>query len=176
MTILSYVIAALCFVLAVLWAVVGAAGLRRRLRRNRFLGVRSEQTMRSETAFAVANQVAAPGYLGAAAVLVVGGVLSLGGGWFFGFGLASIVAALVFISVISGYAIRAAEALEDTAGGGCSSGCCSPAEGAADDAAAAAADCGTDSCGSCTLRNACSPDHPVEAGSSESSPAESTRA
>lgn len=166
MTILSYVIAALCFVLAVLWAVVGAAGLRRRLRRNRFLGVRSEQTMRSETAFAVANQVAAPGYLGAAAVLVVGGVLSLGGGWFFGFGLASIVAALVFISVISGYAIRAADALEDTAGGGCSSGCCSPAEGdgAAPGSDDPAADCGTDSCGSCTLRSACAP----EVGSTES--------
>lgn len=57
---------------------VGLLGWRRRLPRNRFAGVRTPATLRSEVAFRAANRVAAPPVLAAAVVCVVGGALTLG--------------------------------------------------------------------------------------------------
>lgn len=57
---------------------VGLLGARRRLPRNRFAGVRTAATLRSEAAFAAANRVAAPPVLAAAAVCAAGGALALG--------------------------------------------------------------------------------------------------
>jgi hypothetical protein len=62
---------------------VAVLGLRRRLPRNRWAGVRTAATLRSEAAFTVANQVAAAPLGAAGAVAVAGGVALLGGasGW-----------------------------------------------------------------------------------------------
>lgn len=128
------VAAIIAFVVAALWASVGAAGLTRRLPRNRWLGVRSEETMRSERAFVAANRIAAPGMLGAAAILALSGVVALGvgTGWSLLFVVVGLVAALFVIGLVSAYAVRAAATLP------------------ADDAG-----CGSP-CGSCTLSGMCS--------------------
>jgi uncharacterized membrane protein len=57
---------------------VGLLGWRRRLPRNRFAGIRTPATLRSEAAFSAANRVAAPPVLVAGAVCAAGGVLALG--------------------------------------------------------------------------------------------------
>ena len=57
---------------------VGLLGWRRRLPRNRFAGVRTPATLRSDAAFVVANRVAAPPVLAAGAVCAAGGGLALG--------------------------------------------------------------------------------------------------
>jgi uncharacterized membrane protein len=59
---------------------VGLLSWRRRLPRNRFAGVRTPATLRSEAAFSAANRVAAPPVLAAGAVCAAGGVLALGTG------------------------------------------------------------------------------------------------
>ncbi|HEY6422458.1 MAG TPA: SdpI family protein [Pseudonocardiaceae bacterium] len=56
---------------------VGLLGWKRRLPRNRFAGIRTPATLRSEAAFAVANQVAAPPVLAAGATCAAGGALAL---------------------------------------------------------------------------------------------------
>ncbi len=59
---------------------VGLLGWRRRLPRNRFAGVRTPATLRSEAAFIAANRVAAPSVLAAGAVCAAGGTLAFGTG------------------------------------------------------------------------------------------------
>jgi len=72
--------------LGVLLVVLGAAlltiavlGLRRKLRRNRWAGVRTTASLRSDAAFAVANQVAAAPLGAAGGVAAVGGAVLLAG-------------------------------------------------------------------------------------------------
>jgi uncharacterized membrane protein len=57
---------------------VGLLGWRQRLPRNRFAGIRTPATLRSDAAFIVANRVAAPPVLAAGALCAVGGGLVLG--------------------------------------------------------------------------------------------------
>jgi uncharacterized membrane protein len=57
---------------------VGLLGWRQRLPRNRFAGIRTPATLRSDTAFITANRVAAPPVLAAGAVCAAGGALALG--------------------------------------------------------------------------------------------------
>ncbi|HEX6403794.1 MAG TPA: SdpI family protein [Pseudonocardiaceae bacterium] len=57
---------------------VGLLGWRQRLPRNRFAGIRTPATLRSDAAFIAANRVAAPPVLAAGAVCTVGGGLALG--------------------------------------------------------------------------------------------------
>lgn len=59
---------------------VGVLGWRRRLPRNRFAGVRTPATLRSDAAFIMANRVAAPPVLAAGGVCAAGGALALGAG------------------------------------------------------------------------------------------------
>jgi uncharacterized membrane protein len=59
---------------------VGLLGWRQRLPRNRFAGVRTPATLRSEAAFIAANRVAAPPVLAAGAICVAGGALAFGTG------------------------------------------------------------------------------------------------
>jgi uncharacterized membrane protein len=59
---------------------VGLLGWRQRLPRNRFAGVRTPATLRSDAAFVAANRVAAPPVLAAGAVCTAGGVLAFGTG------------------------------------------------------------------------------------------------
>jgi len=158
-SVVSVVVAVLLLVVAVAWAVTGVLGVTGRLRRNRWLGVRADDSMASDEAFALANRVAGPGQIGAAAILVLGAVLTLGvdSAWSVVFGVAAFVAGLFIVGLVSALGVRAAAALpvEDS---GC--GCCSstnneaPAETTEHDDPAS--DCGTSSCGSCSLRGVCS--------------------
>jgi uncharacterized membrane protein len=56
---------------------VGLLGWQGRLPRNRFAGIRTPATLRSDAAFSAANRVAAPPVLAAGAVCAAGGVLAL---------------------------------------------------------------------------------------------------
>jgi hypothetical protein len=58
---------------------IAVLGVRRRLRRNRWAGVRTPASLRSDAAFAVANQVAAAPLGAAGMVALVGGGVLLGG-------------------------------------------------------------------------------------------------
>ncbi|ALG86446.1 SdpI family protein [Gordonia phthalatica] len=168
MSIVSAVIAVFALVLAVGSLGVGVAGLTGALRRNRWAGVRSPETLRSDETFAVANKVAAPGYLGAGAILAATGVIGLlVGSWGFLFALFGIIVALLVVSAAGGLALQAARAIPTPEAAGC--GCCSDSAddhgsaGCADDSASSchtdsadpAADCGESSCGSCALSGMC---------------------
>lgn len=59
---------------------VGLLGWRRRLPRNRFAGIRTPATLRSDVAFSAANRVAAPPVLAAGTICVAAGALALGTG------------------------------------------------------------------------------------------------
>lgn len=59
---------------------VGLLGRKGRLPRNRFAGVRTPATLRTDASFTVANRVAAPPVLAAGAVCGVAGALALGTG------------------------------------------------------------------------------------------------
>jgi len=59
---------------------VSLLGWRQRLPRNRFAGVRTPATLRSEAAFIAANRVAAPPVLAAGAICAAGGALAFGTG------------------------------------------------------------------------------------------------
>lgn len=162
MSIVSTVVAVLALVLAVGWLGIGIAALTGSLHRNRWAGVRAPQTLRSEGTFAVANKVAAPGYLGAGAILAVTGGLGLAfGAWGWLFALFGIVVAVLVISAVGGMAIQAAESVPVVDEGGC--GCCSGSADAPSSCSDStspsdddpAADCGESSCGSCALSSMC---------------------
>ncbi|MDQ4092738.1 MAG: SdpI family protein, partial [Actinomycetota bacterium] len=57
---------------------VGLLGWRQRLPRNRFAGVRTPATLRSDAAFIAANRVAAPPVFAAGVICAAGGALALG--------------------------------------------------------------------------------------------------
>ncbi|MGO3325619.1 SdpI family protein [Gordonia sp. (in: high G+C Gram-positive bacteria)] len=169
MQILSVVSAVLTLILAVFWAGVGVSGLTGRLKRNRWVGVRSDETMRSAEAFALGNKVAAPGFLAAALVLLIGGGLAFGGDLGFLFGFGAMIIGFAIAAVAAGVGVRVAatvpEPEEET--GGCSADCCS---GGADEQSATAcetddpaADCGAASCGSCALQGMCTTEHAADA-------------
>lgn len=128
------IVAVVLFLAAVALAAVGTAGLTGRLERNRWAGVRTPQSLRDDETFALANKVAAPSMLGAAAVLVIGGIATL---------ILPTVAGVIATVVVLGAALftvaaggtlgsKAAGALPETSG------------------------CGT-SCGACSLKGACEP-------------------
>lgn len=68
---------ALVILAGVAQGAVGWLGWRGRLRRNRFVGIRTAATMAGEDAFRAGNRVAAPPLLAAAGVAVLGGVAAL---------------------------------------------------------------------------------------------------
>lgn len=178
--VLSLIAAIVVFAIAALWAVAGVAGLLGRLPGNRWVGVRTAATRRSEEAWNLAQRIAAPGFLGGAVACAFGGLAALTSRWGFLYALAGFVVGLLALSLLSGVAVRAAQAVAPAAeqGAGCTSGCCSGGDDAsaedrpdrtgesagagaatagADADAAAAADCGESSCGSCKLRGMCLP-------------------
>jgi hypothetical protein len=57
---------------------VGLLGWQQRLPRNRFAGIRTPATLRSDAAFIAANRVAAPPVLAAAVVCAAGGAITFG--------------------------------------------------------------------------------------------------
>lgn len=160
------VVAVVLFVLALAVGGVAVAGLVGKLPRNRWAGVRTESSLRSAESFALANKVAGPTMLAAAALLVIGGVAALTLGVVLGLvvALVAIVAAVLTAGFGGGIGSRAAAALVQPSGCGNDCNCGhteEPAAGdvAADDAQANAADCGAESCGSCALKDACQPTH-----------------
>jgi uncharacterized membrane protein len=130
------IVAVLLFVLALVVGAVGVAALTGKLPRNRWAGVRTPESLRDDTTFALANKVAAPSMLGSAALLAVGGVASLTLPTIAGIiaVVVTVVAALITAGAGGSVAARVAVATkpEETAG------------------------CGT-SCGACSLRGACEP-------------------
>lgn len=124
-------------VLAVAVLVVGALGVTRRLPRNRFVGIRTPLTLRSDDAFAAAHAVAGPGLLGAGLIAVLGAVLGLatGSGTGLVFATVALVAALVIVGAAASFGLRAAARVPDV-----------------DDDESS---CGTGGCGSCVLAGAC---------------------
>lgn len=137
MSFVSGGLAVIAFALAALWCVVGIAGLTGRLARNKWVGVRADETMRSDAAFAAANRAAGPGMIAAAVISAVGAglALSVGGGWGIAFVVVALVVAVMLIGIVSALGIKAAVAVPDEE---------SPA-----------ADCGEASCGSCALSGMC---------------------
>ncbi|WP_299569567.1 SdpI family protein [uncultured Williamsia sp.] len=123
-------------VLAVAVLVVGALGVTRRLPRNRFVGIRTPLTLRSDAAFATAHTVAGPGFLGAGLIAVLGAVLGIAAGSATGlvFAAVALVAAVVIVGAAASVGLRAAARVPDAP---------------ADDS------CGTSGCGSCVLAGAC---------------------
>ncbi len=163
MSVVSVIVAAAGWALGLLWLVIGVVAVLGRLPRNRRFGVRSDETMRSDEAFTLANRVAAPGMIAAAVILLLGGLLAVGvdGSWSVLFAVAGILAAVFLVGLVSAAGIRAAAAVPaDDDGCGCCSGDAEHADhsDSADTQASdaqAAADCGTSSCGSCSLRGVC---------------------
>jgi hypothetical protein len=107
---------------------IAVLGLRRKLRRNRWAGVRTAASLRSDAAFAVANQVAAAPLGAASAVSVAGGGALLAGatgllGWTLV--VVSGVAAFVLIGVGGVAGDRAAAAVPPPESGpsGCGGTC-----------------------------------------------------
>ncbi|TDQ05189.1 SdpI family protein [Labedaea rhizosphaerae] len=103
-------------VIGLLIAVVGFLGLTERLPRNRFGGVRTDATMRSDETFRVANKVAGLPLLVAGLVGVLGGVA----GFFMPNAVGTLVAAVIglvgLLAIATGGGVlghRAAAAVPD---------------------------------------------------------------
>jgi len=130
------IVAVLLFVLALVVGAVGVAALAGKLPRNRWAGVRTPESLRDDTTFALANKVAAPSMLGSAVLLALGGIASLTLPTVAGIiaVVVTVVAALITAGAGGSIAARVASAtkVDETAG------------------------CGT-SCGACSLRGACEP-------------------
>jgi hypothetical protein len=76
---LRLVLAVLLVLVGVVFVVVAVLGARSRLRRNRWIGVRTPATLASEPAFGVGNAAAAAPVGAAGAIAVVGGAVLLSG-------------------------------------------------------------------------------------------------
>ncbi|MFT3901533.1 MAG: SdpI family protein [Gordonia sp. (in: high G+C Gram-positive bacteria)] len=158
--VIALVVAAIAALSGIVWIALGIAGQAGILRRNRYLGIRSPETMRSENAFALANRVVAPGLIATGVLALVAAGLAFTQRGLAGIilGVIGTVVALALVGLLSGTAIRAAAALPpdpEPAGCGAECGC-----GGHEEAEACADDdediCGTGTtCGSCEMRDAC---------------------
>jgi uncharacterized membrane protein len=131
------VVAVVLFILSVAAIGCGVAALIGRLPRNRWVGIRTPHTMRSEEAFRVANRIAAPTTITAGILLAVGGGAALAfDGILATVGvIVAVVCAVVTAGNGSALGNRAAEAITASAGAG---------------------GCGH-SCGACSLKDTCQP-------------------
>jgi uncharacterized membrane protein len=123
------VVAALLAVGGLAMAVVGLLGLRRRLPRNRFAGVRTVNTLRDDETFAVGNQVGGPLSIAAGLVALVAGAAVFaahGTGMALTLIVLGVVGALVLTvtgGVLGDRAARRVPASLAEAGGGCTGVC-----------------------------------------------------
>lgn len=127
-TVAANILAVVALALALVFGVSGVLGTTRRLPRNRWLGVRSAETMGSDEKFQLANRVAGPGLICAAAVLLMGAVLAifLGGPVGVIIAVAAIAVGVGLAGVIGSLGVRAAAAMPDPASDcGVSGGCTS---------------------------------------------------
>ncbi|MFR9771020.1 SdpI family protein [Nocardia sp. SC052] len=132
-----FVVALVLFVLAVVAVTTGALGLTGRLPRNRFFGVHTEAALSTDDTFRVANRVAAPTSIAAGALLFAGGLVGLAAGGFVALAVAA-CAAVVALFTLGAGANAAAQAAEAIAPPPQTGGC-------------------GNSCGACSLRDACQP-------------------
>ncbi|MEU2090789.1 SdpI family protein [Nocardia beijingensis] len=132
-----FVVALVLFVLAVVAVATGALGLTGRLPRNRFFGVHTEAALSTDETFRVANRVAAPTSIAAGALLFAGGLVGLAADGFIALAVAACAAVVALFTLGAGAnaAAQAAEAIAPP-----------PQTGS----------CGN-SCGACSLRDACQP-------------------
>jgi uncharacterized membrane protein len=131
------VVALVLFVLAIVAIATGVLGLTGKLPRNRFVGVHTDAALYDDETFRIANRVAAPTSVAAGALLFAGGLVAVA---------AATVPALI---VAAGTAVVALFTL----GAGANAAAQSvaglvPAE--------EVGGCGQ-SCGACSLRDACQP-------------------
>uniref|UniRef100_UPI0038B38765 SdpI family protein n=1 Tax=Lolliginicoccus suaedae TaxID=2605429 RepID=UPI0038B38765 len=119
---------------ATLLMLAGIAGVAGRLPRNRFLGVRSPETLLDDDSFALANRVAGPTMIAASVIVLSGAAAAALLGWWLG----AVVAAVTVVSAIL------------VAGMGASMGIQAAASRPAADACS--------SCSGCSLAQACQPD------------------
>ena len=75
--VIAYLVAAIAALSGLAWILLGIAGWAGILRRNRYFGIRSTETMRSEKAFAAANRVVAPGLLATGVLALVAAGLAV---------------------------------------------------------------------------------------------------
>ncbi|WP_342213940.1 SdpI family protein [Nocardia wallacei] len=130
-----FVVALILFVLAAVAVVTGVLGLTGSLPRNRFFGVHTDEALRTEESFRIANRVAAPTSFGAGVLLAAGGVIALFAGPVVGI-IGALLAALIAVFVLGAGVNAAAGAIAGLAPevGGCGQ-----------------------ACGACSLRDACQP-------------------
>ncbi|MFJ1459232.1 SdpI family protein [Nocardia sp. N2S4-5] len=130
-----FVVALILFVLAVVAVVTGVLGLSGSLPRNRFFGVHTDEALRTEESFRIANRVAAPTSFGAGVLLAAGGVIALFAGGVVGM-VGALLAAVIAVFVLGAGVNAAAGAIAGLApeAGGCGQ-----------------------ACGACSLRDACQP-------------------
>ncbi|MEU4801514.1 SdpI family protein [Actinosynnema sp. NPDC023587] len=109
---------------------VGVLGMRGRLPRNRFFGVRSKATLRDDEAFTLANKVAAvPTVVAGAIALVTAAVVAVDPSTALVVGLIGLVGALVIAGAGGVLGHRAAEALPEPETSGCGGCACAGACG-----------------------------------------------
>lgn len=128
MTFAALIFAALALVLSLVCLTAGVLGTASRLPRNRWLGVRSAETLQSDEAFVLANRVAGPGVICAGLVLAMGGALAaaLGGGAGLAVAVATIAVGIAIAGLVGSLGIRAAAAAPEPASDcGVSGGCTS---------------------------------------------------
>lgn len=123
----------LCALLVVLGAAlvfIGWRGLRSQLPPNRYVGVRTPATLRSEEAFELGNRVAAPAMLAGGAVAILAGVSEpllttvTSAVLVAVLGIAGAFALMVVGGVLGNKAAEAIPAPATAGCGGCPGGCC----------------------------------------------------
>ncbi|MFT4200782.1 SdpI family protein [Gordonia sp. (in: high G+C Gram-positive bacteria)] len=157
--VIAFVVAAIAALCGIVWIGLGIAGWTGLLHRNRYFGIRSVETMRSEKAFATANRVVAPGLIATGMLALVAAGLAFTQRGLAGIvlGLVGTIIALLLVGLLSGTAIRAVAALPADPEPGCGSECgCGGHEESADACVDDEDICGTGTtCGGCEMRDAC---------------------
>ncbi|KOX35378.1 hypothetical protein ADK67_01655 [Saccharothrix sp. NRRL B-16348] len=111
--------------IGVAFATVGVLGVRGRLQRNRFFGVRTKATLRDDETFALANKVAGVPNTAAGAIALVAAVAAaVNPALALVIGLVGLVGSVVVASAGGVLGHRAAEAMPEQAPAGCGGCAC----------------------------------------------------
>ncbi|MBB5958674.1 putative membrane protein [Saccharothrix tamanrassetensis] len=114
----------------VAFGTVGTLGMRGRLHRNRFFGVRTKATLRDDEAFGLANRIAGvPNLVAGAVALVTAAAVALNPATALVVGLIGLVGALTIAAAGGVLGHRAAEAMPEPETSGCGGCACAGACG-----------------------------------------------
>jgi hypothetical protein len=117
--------------IGVAFATIGFLGVRGRLRRNRFFGVRTKAALRDDETFALANKIAGVPNAAAGAIAIVAGVAAaVNPALSLVIGLVGLVGSVVVAGAGGVLGHRAAEALPEPEPAGCGGCACAGAGGA----------------------------------------------